>query len=97
MLRHIVMVTFKDRSTAEEDALHFRSMLLKLRETIPELKKMEVGLNINTKPSAHDLVLISDFEDEDGLNNYRVHPDHLKALTFMKEKVEKTAVVDYFL
>jgi hypothetical protein len=58
---------------------------------------MEVGLNINTKPSAFDLVLTADFDDEKGLNIYRAHPDHVKILDFMKDTVEKTAVVDYFI
>jgi len=61
------------------------------------LKRMEVGLNINTLPSAFDAVLTADFDDEAGLNAYRTHPEHVKVLGFLKETMEKSAVVDYWI
>ena len=97
MLRHIVMMKFSDRENAGKQAEQVKKMLEDLVPTIHELKRMEVGLNINTKPSAFDLVLTADFDDENGLNIYRAHPDHVKILDFMKNTVEKTAVADYFL
>ena len=90
------MVSFSDRGKAKQLSVEFKKKLLDLVDKIPELKSMEVGLNINTKPSAFDLVLIAGLDDEDGLNAYRVHPAHVKVLDFMKDIVEKTAVVDYF-
>ncbi len=97
MLRHIVMMKFSDREKATEFSKKVKEMLENLVPAIDELKRMEVGLNINTKPSAFDLVLTADFDDEEGLNAYRIHPGHVKILDFMKETVEKTAVVDYIL
>lgn len=97
MLRHIVMMKFSDREKAKTLALEVKKMLEDLVPVIKELHRMEVGLNINTKPSAFDLVLTADFDDEKGLNIYRAHPDHVKILDFMKDTVEKTAVVDYFI
>ena len=96
MLKHIVMVKFNDRQKADELSREFKSKLIDLINKIPELKSMEVGINFNTKASAFDLVLIAGFDNEEGLNKYRVHPDHVKVLDFMKEIVEKTAVVDFF-
>ena len=96
MLKHIVMVKFTDRGKVKELSIEFKSKLLELIKKIPELKNMEVGLNVNTKPSAYDLVLIAGFDDEEGLNKYRIHPAHVKVLDFMKNIVEKTAVVDYY-
>lgn len=95
MLRHIVMMKFKDRDTVQETAQKVKQMLEDLVEPVDSLKNMEVGINVNTKPTAFDLVLTADFDNEAGLNIYRVHPLHVKILDFMKEKVEKTAVVDY--
>ncbi len=57
------MFKFSDRSTFNEVSLKVKSMIEKLLDDIPELKRMEVGLNVNTKPSAFDLVLTSDFDD----------------------------------
>ena len=96
MLKHIVMVNFNDREKVKELSVKFQSKLMDLVKKIPELKQMEVGLNINTKPSAFDLVLMANFDDETGLNIYRNHPDHKKVLGFMKDNVDKTAVVDYY-
>ncbi len=95
MLKHIVMVKFNDRGKGKDLSIEFKSKLLELIKKIPELKNMEVGVNISTKPSAYDLVLIASFDDEEGLNKYRIHPAHVKVLDFMKNVLEKTAVVDY--
>jgi transcriptional regulator CtsR len=91
------MMKFSDRETAPELSKQVKQMLEDLLPAIDELKRMEVGLNINTKPSAFDLVLTADFDNEDGLNVYRAHPDHVRILDFMKNTVEKTAVVDYII
>ncbi len=96
MLRHVVMMKFNGSVPTEKVSAEIKEKLESLPSFIPELKKMEVGLNVNTKPSAHDLVLIADFENEEGLNVYRAHPEHVKILDIMKETVEKTAVVDYY-
>ena len=97
MLRHIVMIRFNDTDHKQANAETFRMKLLALEKTVPELIKMEVGLNVNTKPSAFDLVLISDFEDEAGLDAYRIHPEHVKVVKFIKSVASETAVVDYIL
>ncbi|MCF8227836.1 MAG: Dabb family protein [Bacteroidales bacterium] len=98
MIKHIVMVKLKEFSSTQEkldNAGKFKTMLEDLVELVPDLKAMEVGLNFNEKPSAYDVVLISEFESKEGLDNYRVHPEHVKVLDFLKQIMDKTAVVDY--
>ena len=97
MLIHIVMLKLLefDAVTKETHLQHLKSEIEGLSAKIPELKFMEVGLNINTKASAHDLVLTSHFDSEETLDAYRVHPEHKKVLDFMYEVTERTAVVDY--
>ncbi len=97
MLRHIVMVKFKDRDAAPQISEKVKQMLVNLEETVESLNHMEVGININTRPAAFDVVLTADFDNEEGLNEYRVHPEHVKVLDFLKEAVEKTTVVDYWV
>jgi nucleoid-associated protein YejK len=97
MLKHIVMFKFTDRVGAKEISGQLKIMLEDLLKIIPELKGMEVGQNINTRPSAFDIVLTADFDNEDGLNAYRVHPEHKKVLDYLEGKIEKSAVVDYFV
>lgn len=98
MVKHIVMIKLKEFDTADEkrhQAENFKQMLEDLVGKVPDLKSMEVGLNFNPKPAAYDLVLISEFENREGLDNYRVHPDHVKVLDVLKKIMDKTAVVDY--
>jgi len=100
MVKHIVMIKLKEFDTVDEkisQAENFKQMLEDLVGKVPELLDMEVGLNFNPKPASYDLVLISKFENREGLDNYRVHPDHVKVLEVLKEIMDKTAVVDYEL
>lgn len=97
MLRHIVMIQFKDRATKDEEAAKLKMMLENLTSEIPALYHMEVGINISTKSSAFDLVLTADFENETGLNAYRIHPAHQEVLDYLRKVMEKTAVVDYMM
>ncbi len=95
MLRHIVMIKFKDEYRNKETSAELEKMLLDLLNSIDELKRMEVGHNISIKPSAMDLVLTADFDDIAGLDAYRVHPEHVKVLDYLKIVMEKAHVVDY--
>lgn len=97
MLRHIVMLKFSDRKTIETVSQKVEGMLKALLLKIDSLIAIEVGKNVNTKASAFDLVLIADFEDDGGLDAYRIHPAHLKVLDYLKETMEKATVVDYYL
>ena len=97
MLKHIVMLKFNTGADVEQLSQEFIQKLQALETSVPSLKSMEVGKNINTKPSAYHLVLTAVFDDEEGLNTYRTHPDHVKILERMKETVEAVAAVDYFM
>jgi antibiotic biosynthesis monooxygenase (ABM) superfamily enzyme len=96
MLKHIVMIRFAAGQDTEKLTGEFMQRLTALEKSVPSLKSMEVEKNINTKPSAYHLVLTAVFDDEDGLNAYRTHPDHVKILDRMKETVDAVASVDYF-
>jgi hypothetical protein len=97
MIKHIVMLRLKEfePGVKEKHLQKLKSLIEGLIGKVPELKFMEVGLNVNTKPSAYDLVLTSHFDSEEGLDAYRVHPEHKKVLEYLYEVTEETAVVDY--
>lgn len=97
MLKHIVMIKFHPEQDVEKLTKEFVQKLKALENSVDTLKSMEVGENISSKPSAFHLVLTAFFDDETGLNTYRVHPDHVKILDRIKETVEKVAAVDYFV
>jgi len=90
------MIKFNERENLQENSSYLKKILLDLEKSIDSLNKMQVGINFSTRPSAHDIVLIADFDDEAGLDEYRVHPEHVKVLDFLKEKGVQSTVVDYF-
>ena len=89
------MIKLKDSENKQQNIVKLKNDIESLVESIPELLKMEVGINFSTKPNALDLVFSAEFDNSDGLNKYRVHPEHVKILNFLKEIVEKSTVVDY--
>ncbi len=97
MLRHIVMVKMKECENKKMKHSKTEELLAALNalSVIPEVKYLQVGLNVSTKPSAQDLVLVTDFNSASDLEKYRIHPDHVKVIDLVIQSVEKTAVVDF--
>ena len=89
------MIKFTDNIGKSVISNELKTMLKELEYSIDSLLKIEVGINISTKPSAHDIVLTADFKDITGLDEYRVHPEHVKVLDYLKVVMEKAVVVDY--
>lgn len=90
------MIKFNERENLQENSNYLKKILMDLENSIDSLNKMQVGINFSTRPSAHDIVLIADFDDEAGLDEYRVHPEHVKVLDYLREKGVQSTVVDYF-
>ncbi|AZO95597.1 Dabb family protein [Iocasia frigidifontis] len=96
MLKHIVMWDISDEiDNKEEIAYKIKEKLEILNDLIDELKFIEVGVNTNPSEAAKDLVLYSEFIDENHLNRYQNHPEHLKVVEFIKKHVASRVVVDY--
>ncbi len=96
MVVHIVMFEFKQENKTS-NIEKTKEMLEALVDKIESLKKMEVGVNFVPSERAFDMSLYSTFDDEDALNRYRVHPEHLKVLNFIKEVTTTSKVVDYLV
>jgi len=94
MIVHVVMFRFKDEDK-DENIKRVESMLLALPKKIETLKSMEVGVDFLHSDRSMDLVLISTFDDKDGLESYRVHPSHQEVVSFIKEVTVESRVVDY--
>ena len=48
-----------------------------LKEKIPVIRTIEVGLNVNNTKAAYDIVLYSEFNCLEDLELYQQHPDHV--------------------
>lgn len=77
MIRHIVIFQFDESKTTEAELLSIKADLENLVSVIPELNKMEVGINVNVNEQ-QDLVLIADVNDMNALEAYAKHPAHLE-------------------
>jgi len=96
MVRHIVMFDFKENNK-KENIQKAKEMLENLIDTIPTLKSMEVGVNFSSEDRAMDLSIITSFDDKAGLEEYAIHPKHLKVVEFIKTVVNSSKVSDYII
>ena len=93
MIRHIVMWKFKDGE--EENMMKFRERLLALKGQIPEIRAMEVGINVNPSDRSFDAVLVSEFDSLEDLRSYSVNPLHVAVSEFCKSIRTQSVSVDY--
>ncbi|MCC8096583.1 MAG: Dabb family protein [Tannerellaceae bacterium] len=100
MLKHIVMWKLKaeaEGKTKAENALWMKEHLEALVGVVPEIRSLEVGINIKESAMAYDAVLVSTFDDEAALEAYKVNPEHVKISTYCKKIRESRVVVDYLI
>lgn len=98
MINHVVLFKLKIFHSPEEkkEALNkFEAKLLALKNFIPELKHIDVGQHYLIDSPSFDLCLITHFESVEGLEIYKVHPEHLKVVDFVKEITTDRAAVDF--
>ena len=73
MLRHVAMFRFKEDSTDEQKRAA-RDALANLRNVVPTVRALTVGLDIRRNPRNWDMVLVVDFDDKAGLEAYFANP-----------------------
>lgn len=99
MIRHVVMFKFlpeADGHTAKENAERTAAMLNNLQGKIPTLKASQVYLGADGADSTNcDLILISDFDSLEALQEYIVHPLHKEVGVFMRPLRESRSCVDF--
>lgn len=94
MLVHIVMFQFKEENK-QENLERVKAMLEALPSKIDTLRSMEVGIDISRSERSFDMVLVSTFDDQEGLNVYVPHPAHQEVVSVIKEATTLSKVVDY--
>ena len=97
MIRHIVAWRFKENGegkTKSENMAIVRDSLYALLPIIPEIKKMDIGMDISHTDMSMDLVLITEFESVEDMKIYANHPEHLKVSSYVRKVIETRAVID---
>lgn len=70
-------------------------MLESLATIIPGIITLEVGIDISLTEMSGDIVLYSEFESKDALDNYQLHPEHKKISPLILEARQERRIVDY--
>lgn len=101
MVKHIVLWKLKenvDGKSRLDNALRLKDELESLNGKIPGLLHLEVGINIKGSESSNDdsdVILYSEFEDMESLENYYPHPEHVKIKPFASSIRSERRVINY--
>ena len=99
MIKHIVFFCLAENAEGKskaENAQIIKSELENLKNFIPEIKKIEVGINIpNTKKTDFDIALYSEFNNFAELDIYQEHPEHKRIASYIGKVRTARAAVDY--
>lgn len=95
MIKHIVSFKFKGTPDEKKElATKFAEALIQLPCEIPQLKSIEVGLNMNPAET-WDLVLTATADSFEDIAIYSAHPAHQAAVAIIAPFKEERACVDY--
>jgi hypothetical protein len=96
-LRHVVMWKVAGDTDEERAAVtaEFRDRLLALPSQIDVIRSFEVGVNDAGGVDNYDVVLVSEFDDEDALQAYITHPVHQEVVAFVRANTVGRAGVDH--
>ncbi|TVM19310.1 Dabb family protein [Oceanidesulfovibrio indonesiensis] len=98
MIKHIVMWTLKtdsDKGTPAENAAAMKEKLEALVGKIPQIRELEVGVEVFESAPQTDAILYSVFDSREDLKAYATHPLHLEVVEFVKAVAAERRVVDY--
>jgi len=94
MFTHIVF--FKLSDPTELNIEKAKTLLLGMEGKIPQLKYLEVGVDVLHTGRSYDLALITKFECRNDMEAYQVHPYHVnEVLANLKPMLKGSAAVDY--
>ena len=97
MVTHIVLWNYIDTLTPEqkiEAGTKIKSDLENLKSIIPGIISLEVKIN-QMDSSTKDIGLFSEFESEEALKQYAVHPEHVKVGQYIKTVTCGRTAFDY--
>jgi hypothetical protein len=98
MIKHFSMAKYKpfaEGRSKEENIQLGKAMTEGLKEHIPNLKHIEVGVNILNGPTDFDVVSYSEYDSMDDVMATVKHPAHDDLIAFLKKVTEMSHAVTF--
>ncbi|NCB69619.1 MAG: Dabb family protein [Bacteroidia bacterium] len=99
MIKHIVFFNLAENAEGKskaENAAYIKAELEALKNLIPEIITIEVGINHPVAPAGNfDISLYSEFASIADLDVYQVHPEHKRVAAYIGKVKTDRACVDY--
>jgi len=94
MFKHVVIWKLKDREdqAARQEMIR---QLTTLQMQIPQLRRIEIGIDVLNTPASADILIITEFDSEQDYLVYRDHPGHQAVVGFINSITAERRVVDY--
>ncbi len=93
MVTHVVMFKLKDPSP--ENVQDTIDKIMGMKGKIDVLREIEVGADFMHSKRSYDLVLITRFDDREGLKTYAQHPLHQPVLAHIGDVAASAVAVDF--
>jgi heme-degrading monooxygenase HmoA len=93
LITHIVL--FKLLESRVSEAAQVREVLAGMAGKIPQLRHLEVGINLIHSDRSYDLALVARFDSLEDLQAYQNHPVHVEVVKYMQEVRQSAVAVDY--
>ena len=96
MIRHIVAWNLVPTDPAERTSAfeRLKAEIEALVGVVPGLLSATVSRDVGTTAGNHDVVLITEHDDEEGLAVYQAHPEHVIAAGFARTVTKDRASID---
>ena len=95
MLQHYVFLKYRDGTSAMH-VQEFCERMRALPAAIPEVRGLEIGLDVLRDPRSWDLALIMRFDSVEALRVYQTHAAHRAVMAFNDPFVASIGSVDFF-
>jgi hypothetical protein len=94
LFTHVVFFRLADPTSVNIEQA--KNILLSMEGKIPQLKYLEVGVDVLHTKRSFDICLITKFECENDMDQYQVHPYHVEhVLANLRPMLKESAAVDY--
>ena len=98
MIQHIALFKFEKFDTPQEKETYYnrlKEVFNGLENRVPAIKSLEIGFDELEDKSSYDFVVNVVIENMASLPDYANHPEHVKAVLIIKEKVLDRKAIDY--